>query len=428
MNCSPLPARARVGWSVAAIAAAILGCMQPAAAGDEAWTRYENRHFIAYSNGQEKRVRALLEDLEYFRAAFLQFGNITVPPEVPKTAVLIPNTQAEFRKLSPIRLAAGFAVADGRRTLIVMPARGDRDWSSAVIRHEYGHALMSYKKFRYPAWYREGFAELVSATEMVKDGQAFTVGAGTERSKRMELPIYSWETLLSEEFAPHQMTDVRRASSAYAQAWLLAHYATLGGDLKNATRLQNYFDRLKAGEAYGPAFAGAFGMQPADVWETALKPYSKRMPYYTFTFLPGAVDKAFVATAPGAGEVEAYLGYLGFDRAMSGKPQPPADGPGALAGRWAPLRIDLDCTDHIVFAPPADGTVAITPSMPPDRSPLDGGTYRLAAGSDGALRLNLPDDPPDEDAAIHVTYRTPDLMCLGGEPGSCGMVLHRCTP
>ena len=116
-------------------------------AADATWLRYENPHFIAYSNAPEKKVAPLLSDLETFRAAFLQIGNIAVPPDAPKTTVLITASKKEFQKLSTSKLAVGFAANDGKRTLIVMSTHGDKNDTRTTIRHEYGHALLRYKKF-----------------------------------------------------------------------------------------------------------------------------------------------------------------------------------------------------------------------------------------------------------------------------------------
>ena len=136
-----------------------------AAATDANWLRYENPHFIAYSNAPEKKVAPLLSDLETFRAAFLQVGNISVPPDAPKVTVLIPASMQEFQKLAQNKLVVGFATGNSKRPLIVMPAQGEKDLTRTTIRHEYGHVLLHYKDFAYPAWFEEVFSELVSSTK-----------------------------------------------------------------------------------------------------------------------------------------------------------------------------------------------------------------------------------------------------------------------
>jgi hypothetical protein len=246
------------------VAAASAGPVRPATAAGN-WVRYENATFVAYSRAPDKKVVALLDELETFRAAFTQVGNIAIPPGAPKTVVLVPAKTGEFRKLASSRLVAGFAQHDGQRTLIVIPVFGDREWTRTVVRHEYGHALLRYKDFRYPAWYEEGFAELVSSTSLVDGGQSFTVGVPPRRAVMNGPPLVDWDALVSQGLRPETMRDAQRASSAYAQSWLLAHYFTLGNNLKNAPRLQAYFDRLRAGEPPGHAFEASFGMTASEL-------------------------------------------------------------------------------------------------------------------------------------------------------------------
>ena len=173
----------------------LLFCV-PGRAGDQPWSRYENQHFVAFSNAPAKRALGLLEDLESFRGAFLQVGNVEIPADAPKTKVLILANKKEFQKLVSNKLQAGFAASDGRSTVIVMPGDGAKGWARTVIRHEYGHALLRFKKFDYPAWYAEGFAELVSSTDVVNKGRSFTiVSTMRRRGENPESATYRYELL-----------------------------------------------------------------------------------------------------------------------------------------------------------------------------------------------------------------------------------------
>jgi hypothetical protein len=402
----------------------------PAAAGDAPWIRYENSHFIGYSDAPEQDARSLLGNLENFRAAFLQVSSITVPAGSPKTTVLITANRKQFQKLAANKLVAGFASSDGLRTLIVMPAEGEEDWTRAVIRHEYGHALLRYKKFRYPAWYEEGFAELVSSTEFVNKGQAFTIGAPTVRWKHNGPLLFGWDDLVSDEFDPHRLTDVAKGSSAYAQAWLLAHYATLGNNLQNTAMLQAYFDRVKAGEAYTPAFEAAFGVPVDKLWDATLKPYLKKMPFYTFSFRPGALDPSFAGSAPATGEVDGLVRYVELDSENASTEEPPLDPRASLGGRWAPLRIGLPCEDYLdITVTGAGDTLTLTPATTTAGSKFQSASYRYDQAADGAVSLARLNGQGDETDELHLRQRTRDLLCIrSGEDAdtACGVKFHRC--
>lgn len=303
---------------------------------DDPWIRYENASFVACSSAPEKKVVPLLEELETFRAAFMQVGSVVLPVDAPRTLVLVPASSTDFKKLTTSPLAAGFAESDGQRTLIVMPVCGDKNWTRTVVRHGYGHALLRYKKFKYPAWYEEGFAELVSSTQMVNKGQSFKLGTPPRRAQRNGPPLFDWNDLVSQNFRPETMTNPAKASSAYAQAWLLAHYTTLGNDMQNATILQGYFDRLKAGEPLSQAFQASFGMTADELWDKELKEYAKRIPGYRLPYRPDSVDLNFSRGAAASPDVDGLVRYLQLVSAARAKPAPPKDVLAALQGRWAP--------------------------------------------------------------------------------------------
>jgi hypothetical protein len=402
-------------------------------AGDEPWGRYENRHFVAFSNAPAKKALGLLEGLESFRGAFLQVGNVEIPADAPKTKVLILANKKEFQKLASNKLHAGFAASDGRTTVIVMPGDGDKGWARTVIRHEYGHALLRFKKFNYPSWYEEGFAELVSSTEVVNKGQSFTIGQPPDRARHNGPPLYDWDELVSDEFNPHAITNRELGSSAYSQAWLLAHYATLGNELKNAQLLQKYFNRLKDGESQGVAFEESFGAPASQLWLSQLKAYTKQIPGYTIPYKPGVVDLAF-ASSPGAGaELDGIFKYL---RAMSeakGDASPPQDVLASLSGRWAPIRIGMACEEYNDMSlNRATKSFTIVSTMGRSGQNPESAIYRYELSDDGTVRLEF-NDPAGDDAAggeaISLKHRTNDLLCMGANSvaaAECTQALHRC--
>ncbi|MEO8444581.1 MAG: hypothetical protein ABI567_06215 [Gammaproteobacteria bacterium] len=398
-------------------------------AADDPWIRYENASFTAYSSAPEKKVLALLEELETFRAAFLQVANIPLPPDASRTLVLVPASPREFKKLTASPLVAGFAQNDGRRTLIVMPVYGDRNWTKTVVRHEYGHALLRYKRFPYPAWYEEGFAELVSSTQLVNKGQSFTIGTPPLRAKQNGPPQFDWNALVSRDFQPDRMTNREKASSAYAQAWLLAHYATLGNDLKNAPKLQAYFDRLTAGESLGDAFEESFGMTADELWDRELKAYTKRIPGYTFPYRPGAVDLDFSRGPAAVSEVDGIVHYLELRSAIDDKPQPPQDVLAALKGRWAPLRIGLECENVLEFdAGSSAGTLTVKGAS----GHGEAASYRYQLAGDGSVVLVPVGDDAGDGEKLRIRQRTNDLLCMAPDnddhdDDACSRAAFRCA-
>lgn len=417
---------------------ALLLAMPARAAGD--WVRYENSHFVTFSNAPEKKVLVLLGELETFRGAFLQVGSLLVPPEAPKTLVYITATQKEFTKLARNKLQAGLAFFDGRRTLILVSAQGERKWTRTVIRHEYAHALLRYKKFPYPAWYEEGFAELLSSTELVNNGKSFTIGAPPARAQNNGPPIFDWNELVSGKFDPHTITNANVGSSAYAQAWLLAHYATLGNNLKNAQILQDYFNRLMDEKSHDSAFQDAFGMSAEALWETQLRDYARQIPYYTIAYRPGGLDLQFATSRAEDAQFDSVQAYLLSSAAVSGTARPPADVVAALPGRWAPLRIDAGCDEYVDLslgpaAGPGAGSATLTTSAGVTGSTTtESEDLRYELSGDGSVIFRPAPagdlgSPGDETPILRVQHRTADLMCFGppetGVP-ECAVLMQRC--
>ncbi len=403
----------------------------PVRAGDEPWVRYENQHFVGFSNAPEKKVLGLLEELETFRGAFLQVSTIVIPADAPKTQILIPASKKEFLALTGNKIFAGFAYHDGKRTLILMSAEGGRSETQALIRHEYAHALLRYRKFDYPRWYEEGFAELMSSTDLVNKGQSFTLGKPPDRAKQNGRPLYDWDQLVSDEFNPHTMTNRNVVSSAYAQAWLLAHYATLGNGQKNAPLLQNYFGRLQDGEAQGMAFQESFGVSASQLWDTQLKAYASKIPVYTLPYKPGVVDLAFAAS-PGAGaELDGIFKYLKAGLAFDDKTSPPQDVLASLPGRWAWIRIGMACEEYVQIAlDPATKSITLTsPPSAGSKNP-NSETFRYELAADGTVQLKTAEPADDDDGdAYSFKHHTTDLLCMGDgsvAATECTRRLYRC--
>jgi len=265
---------------------------QNASAGWHSWYKYENAYFEAYSDAPEKQVRALLGELEDFRAAVAQVLRIKIPPGAVKTQVIIFRYKKEFRKPIPDELVSGITIVVRGVPFIVMPARKVDASSKVIIRHEYTHVLMAYSPQRLPAWYKEGFAEFMSATNFQDNGARFTLGEWPQRP-RAPKKLLPWGNLVSDDFDPNAITSRYDGSNAYLQCWLLVHYLSLGDELRNHRKLVTYLERYGNGDSSTEAFESVFNSTPDEIGEL-LDDYSKNTPYYVIEFKPGIQDHDFV--------------------------------------------------------------------------------------------------------------------------------------
>ena len=282
---------------------------QAAVCKERPWYRYESTYFVANSNASEKKTLAILTNLELFRAAVLQVANLRVPESAVKTEILIVRSKKEFTALAGGRNSAGFALHNGRQFLIVMPSSGPSSWAKTVVRHEYSHVLLGYRNFQYPQWYNEGFAELLSTIRFRNKNTEYVFGEAPTRIEYATGGDFDWNTLISEGFDIHSMSGMK-ASGAYKQSWLLAHYVTLGDDFGNRPKLLNYFQMIAGGEPSLPAFERAFGMDGNDLWTRELRPYSKRLFSLVYNFGSVTLHTDFQRSDSDTAAVESLLDQL----------------------------------------------------------------------------------------------------------------------
>jgi tetratricopeptide (TPR) repeat protein len=110
----------------------------------------------------------------------------------------------------------------------------------------------------FPAWYHEGFAELLSTTT-IREDLATLGGVPLERRRALEGgPRVRIEELLG---ARYSLDLGRRTPGFYAESWLLAHYLHVGPAYGAPRRLQQARDLLllqNRGIGWQPAFERAF--------------------------------------------------------------------------------------------------------------------------------------------------------------------------
>lgn len=398
------------------------------------WYRYENSHFLAYSNASEKNARDLLDDLEGFRAAVLQVGNIIIPAAAPKTRVVIVSGGDFFSRYTSSGNVAGFAIDMDDSAILVLSTAGYRDWPETVIRHEYAHVLLDYKNFDYPWWYEEGFAELVSSLKFTEDGRSFLLGGVTYRARYGARPDVDWDDLVAGNiFVKHKVTP-EAISSAYMQAWLLAHYATLGNQFENSQKLQQYFDGIRSGELSSDAFMTAFGISANDLWESELKDYEQRMPVWTVPFKRDALDLDYQRSLAGEMDYRPLIDYLQQRAAALRYSRSPRKPLKVLPGQWAEISTKSDCAElKMIDVDENAATITISRFVRGADGELEARMFSYHPGKKRTLWLAAMNGPELGEAAVpwRLQLRSKNLLCLSqpdlGDP-LCETILKRCSP
>lgn len=306
---------ARIGDIIMTLKRRLLACwlgilLCGSALAESEWYKYENAHFLAYSDDSARAVKGILLELEHFRAAVLQVANIRVPDDAPKVRVMIFASQTEFQSLIGTINIAGIATTFDGVPYIVISDRGNSKTAEIIIRHEYAHVLLSYKNFPYPPWFNEGFAELMSMTTFRNRNRVFSIGEFPKRGI-YSTNLTSWQELVAMNFDMHAIEKWERRSDVYLQSWVLTHHFMLGDNFANTDALLTYLTLLSRGESSVSALESVVG-EPVDQFANKLlREYTNRkVKYVTYEMQPAQLDKEFERTAVSEAEVMPFIETL----------------------------------------------------------------------------------------------------------------------
>jgi hypothetical protein len=302
--------RATAFWSLALLCLILTSTVTlDAVAKTRPWHKYENKHFVAYSDASEKDVRRLLEDLESFRAAVIQLNGSRVPEGSVKTRVIIFRSKEQYRETIHRDSIDAYTVGIQGAPHIVMSADGMTEWTRTTIRHEFNHVLQGYSGAQLPLWYFEGFAEFMSGITFRNKNTEFVVGGSSKRKKSQE-PFVDWDRLISDEFNFDQISSSAQASNAYLQSGLLVRHLLLGDDFSHNEGLNKYLTLYSQGETSTNAFSEAFGESANEMGSRIYKQYRNRFDTRAHQFLPESQDHNFVRSAVGLDTVVEFVDEL----------------------------------------------------------------------------------------------------------------------
>ena len=247
------------------------------------WRIMENNHFRIYSDAKEKKVRALLEDLEKFRLVVERALLVKIPKSAPKTNVLFFKSTRKFKQIAPERNIAGFVDRVGGTATIVMASTSRGLKSESVIKHEYVHIAQAYDTNTNPQWFREGMAEMFANVKYHAEYAA--LGAPNEDRWRYFSRQINYNEIISSNFNAFKN---RRGSDAYAQYWLLTNFILTHDDGTYRDELSNYLYNYRSGIESKIAFKKAFGQDANSFGRHAMKMYNKRT--YSYNTLIYKID------------------------------------------------------------------------------------------------------------------------------------------
>ena len=255
---------------------AILGAMAltsvPSLAQDQAisvkgqaqskWKEAESDHFKIYSDGDEKSLARLSGRLEAIHYLLMIATNMREPDDanIVKVKVYSVANVADVQRLlgDPTANAAGYYDPQLAGPISVIPRDAGNSGTFSgelVLFHEYAHHFMlQYQPAAYPAWYVEGFAELVSTASFERNG-AITYGKPA-RHREGELR-YTRRYPAAKMVDGRYLDENRDAENwDYGDAWAVTHYLTFSE--KRRGQLKTYLNAINAGQSFADA-AKVFG-------------------------------------------------------------------------------------------------------------------------------------------------------------------------
>ena len=264
------------------------------------WLRAESPRFVVYSDGDQRTLRAYVQQLETFDS-MLRARHGLDPAGVParKLPIYLVWGEEGLRSIRPDlgENTAGVYVRSNSDIFAV--AIRDREDDDTLM-HEYVHHFMLANfPSGYPGWLVEGYAEYYMTTDIsprrIYVGRHAPGRTDTLNYFRRWLP---WDQVLSQ--GPSAWEDPEARSLYYAQAWLLTHYML--SDPNRMAQLRNYVRRLNQGATSPEAFTETTGLSMDQV-EATLRAYMRGgMPYMelspdeappatvTITQLPASAD------------------------------------------------------------------------------------------------------------------------------------------
>lgn len=258
------------------------------------WKEAESDHFKIYSDGDEKSLARLSGRLEAIHYLLKIATNMREPDDanIVKVKVYSVASVADVQRLlgDPSADAAGYYDPQLAGPISVIPRDAGNSGTFSgelVLFHEYAHHFMlQYQAAAYPAWYVEGFAELISTASFEREG-AITYGKPA-RHREGELR-YTRRYPAAKMIDGRYLDESRDAENwDYGDAWAVTHYLTFSEKRKG--QLKAYLNAINAGQSYAEA-AKIFGDVNDLTREVGIYVDSGSYPYKTPP-LPPEVIKA----------------------------------------------------------------------------------------------------------------------------------------
>jgi tetratricopeptide (TPR) repeat protein len=240
-----------------------------ASSAEAAWYQAKSRHFIVYSDGGQQQLQNFAAKLEKFDYLLRKITNMPDQEGGTPVRVFLLANDMKLKALTHNPFVKGYYGTSDRFGYAVLTRaakehRFDLD-ADQILFHEYTHHFMLQNfPAAYPAWYVEGFAELLSVITFPRDGSIEFGHVPLVRAPVLaSMSIVPLEKMFAQNTAGMKTFN---ADQYYATAWLLTHYFHYNP--KRKEEFMRYLTDLTSGKKdipVGDYFEGGFPALEADL-------------------------------------------------------------------------------------------------------------------------------------------------------------------
>jgi cytochrome c-type biogenesis protein CcmH/NrfG len=277
------------------------------------WTEIKTDHFLIYADKSDKDLRRFAEQLEAVHFLMLRANGLKEDRLPVRVKVYAYGSADKVGKLASQPNAVGFYRPGPSGAIAVIPANAGSSGltSLEVLFHEYAHHFMlQYFPAAYPAWYVEGWAELIATSSFERKG-AITFGkANSDRAGELEFGYWTHAGELVSK--PRGELPKVSQEAFYGQSWLLAHYLTLSPE--RSQQLRMYLNGINRGFSQQQA-ASFFG--DLDAFNKDVRGYLSRRNFeYKAVPLPEGLLANYSSRKLSAAEIDLMEEQIEFRRPM----------------------------------------------------------------------------------------------------------------
>lgn len=266
----PFLSRLRPDFSrdiVKLVALALLACCATAARAE--WREATSEHFVIVSEGSERELIRTAQRLEAVHWLLTQATNRREALDGQRVRVYLVDNPIMLRAIAGVPERSN-VIAIYLGSPIMPAALAVRERPPSDLYHEYGHHFMrQYMPSRFPGWFVEGFAEVISTASFELEGR-ITYGK-VANDRQFELQDTAW-TPMARLFAEPgddgaEGNGSHAGVASYGQYWVTTHYLLFAPERRG--QLARYIaaitrgvDSIAAAEA---AFPGGLEQLDRDV-------------------------------------------------------------------------------------------------------------------------------------------------------------------